>query len=643
MKLTLFHNHRQLRRYATTYTAKLTSTTNFGRNLAATIPLSPPTPSDTRGYPLPRRDLICHISHLLTTSPSALQTLETLETLTLTLTTSECSLILKSLSNSPTLSLEFFRFCPSHFPGFRHDAYSYNRLLLTLSLHRHNHHYNDVIRQLVDDMCDAGVVGNVGTVNILIGALGGSGVDWCFELAKKWGVRLNSYTYRCALQAYLRAYETEKAVGVYNVIRRSGFSLDVVAYNMLLDNLAKKNKFDQAYMVLGDMKRKFCEPDEFTYTIMIRMTGKMQKPDESLALFQEMLSKGINPNLMAYNTMLEALAKNRMVEKTLFLFSKMIENNCRPNEFTYSVILFLLVSEGQLGRLDEVIDLSKKFITKAIYAFLVKTLGKLGHASETHRLFCNMWAFHDKGDRDAYMSMLESLCNAGKTVEAIDLLNKIHEKGIICDTMMFNIVLSALGRLKQISHLFGLYEKMKGNGPPPDMYTYNILISSFGRGGEVNEAVKIFEELEESDFKPDIVSYNSLINCLGKNGDIDEAHMRFQEMQEKGLSPDVVTYSTLIECFGKSDKVEMASRLFDDMVALGCCPNIVTYNILLDCFERSGKTAEAVDLYAKLKQQGLTPDSITYSILERLQSGSHRSSRVRKQNPITGWVVSPLK
>lgn len=114
-------------------------------------------------------------------------------------------------------------------------------------------------------------------------------------------------------------------------------------------------------------------------------------------------------------------------------------------------------------------------------------------------------------------------------------------------------------------------------------------------------------------------------------------------MQEKGLNPDVITYSTIIECFGKTDKIEMACQLFDEMLAEGCSPNIVTYNILLDSLERCGRTAEAVDLYVKLKQQGLTPDSLTYAIIERLQSGSHKALRIRKKNPITGWVVSPLR
>jgi len=86
----------------------------------------------------------------------------------------------------------------------------------------------------------------------------------------------------------------------------------------------------------------------------------------------------------------------------------------------------------------------------------------------------------------------------------------------------------------------------------------------------------------------------------------------------------------------------MACSLFDEMIAAGCVPNIVTYNILLDCLERRGKTGEAHKLYETLKQQGLTPDSITYSILERLESRSQRTVRIRKPSRTTGWVVSPV-
>ncbi|KAG6751055.1 hypothetical protein POTOM_045572 [Populus tomentosa] len=642
-----------IRRYGTKYTAKITSTSPTGRTVSAQVTPPQPLPSDSRGYPIPRRQLICEATQILLQTHRSPQKLldptdpflclqNYLSALSISLTPNEASEILKSL-NSPSLALRFFHFCPSLSPNFHHDCFTYSRIILILSKSTLPDRFH-LARSIVSEMERNGVRGSISTVNILIGFYENSeDLQKCIGLIKKWGLRMTGYTYKCLVQAYLRSRNTEKGFGVYLEMKKKGHMLDIFAYNMLLDALVKDSEVDHAYKVFEDMKRKHCEPDEYTYTIMIRMTGKIGKPDESLELFEEMLNKGYSPNLIAYNTMIQALANARMVDKAILLFLKMVEKECRPSEFTYSVILHLLATERKLHKLDEVVEVSKKYMSRSIYAYLVRTLKKLGHASEAHRLFCNMWNCHERGDRDACVSMLECLCSAGKTTEAIDLLGKIHEKGVSVDTVMYNTVFNALGKLKQISPLHDLYEKMKQDGPLPDTFTYNILISSFGRAGKVDEAIKIFEELEDSDYKPDTCSYNSLINCLGKNGHLDEAHMKFKEMCEKGLNPDVVTYSTLIECFGKTDKVEMACRLFDEMLAEGCYPNIVTYNILLDCLERSGRTAEAVDLYAKLKQQGLIPDSITYSVLARLQSGSHGKVRVRKQNPITGWVVSPLR
>ncbi|KAF8407117.1 hypothetical protein HHK36_006242 [Tetracentron sinense] len=638
------------RRFATKYSGRVVGEAQNGRAFAVEVE-TPNLQRDIRGYALPRRDLVCKISKILQSPSSSdsdpfLLLSDYLQTLALNVTPSEVGEILKSL-RTPLKALDFFRFCSSSIPNFRHDCFSYNQILLILSKSSAPDGI-DIVNRIVDEMERNGVKGNISTVNILIGihGRGHEGLEdlgKCLGLVKKWDLMFTCYTYKCLLQAYLRSNDSAKAFEVYLETRRRGYILDIFSYNMLLDALAREEKVEQAYKVFANMKRKHCVPDEYTYTILIRMTGKIGKPDESLALFQEMMTNGCTPNLIAYNTMIQALANSRMVDKTIFLFSKMVEKDCQPNEFTYNIILKVLAAEGQLSRLDEVVEVSKKYMNKSVYAYLVRTLNQLGHASEAHRLFCNMWSFHDHGDKDAYMSMLESLCSAGKTAEALDLLSKIHEKGISIDTNMCNTVFSALGKLNQISHLLDLYERMKKDGPSPDIFSYNVLISTFGRSGKVDEAVKLFEEIENSNCKPDVITYNSLINCLGKNGCLDEAHMRFKEMQEKGLNPDVITYSTLIECFGKKSRVEMACRLFDEMLAEGCCPNIVTYNILLDCLERRGKTAEAFELYAKLKQQGLTPDSITYTVLERLQSGSHRTVRIRRQSPITGWVVSPLR
>ncbi|KAM3227390.1 hypothetical protein ACQJBY_059280 [Aegilops geniculata] len=636
------------RRLGTTYSGRIAAATPSpsGPSITVTVsPTPPPTPLDPSGYPLPRRHLICAAAGILRfpASPTPLVDLaDYLRDRRLTLTASEASEIVKALSPDPALALAFFRFAPASLPGFRHDAFSYNRILALLFRTRADP--SEALR-IVSEMERDGVAGNISTVNLLVG-MGGGGVEVtkCLELAMKWGLRLNGYTYKCILQAHLRSREVSKGFEVYEEMRRKGYRLDIFAYNMLLDALAKSGmQVDQAYQVFEDMKQKYCEPDAYTYTILIRMSGRAGKTSKFLSFFDEMVSKGCALNLIAYNTLIEALGKNKMVDKVIFVLSKMIESNCQPNQFTYSITLDILATEGQLHRLNEVLDICDRYMNKSIYSYLVKSLSKSGHVSEAHNVFCQMWNSYETGDMDAFVSMLEVLCNSGKTLEAIDLLHMMPAKGVATDVSMYNMVFSALGKLKQVSFITSLFDKMKANGIAPDLFTYNIVISSYGRVGLVGKASGLFEEMNASSCKPDVITYNSLINCLGKNGDLDEAHMLFKEMQEKGYDPDVFTYSILIECFGKSNKVDMACSLFADMIAEGCIPNVVTYNILLDCLERHGKTAEAHKHYETMKQQGLTPDSITYSILERLETRSQQTVRIRKPARATSWVVSPLR
>ncbi|KAJ7951694.1 putative Pentatricopeptide repeat-containing protein [Quillaja saponaria] len=241
------------------------------------------------------------------------------------------------------------------------------------------------------------------------------------------------------------------------------------------------------------------------YNFLLQSYLRYCDSSKAFDVYMELQRRGYKLDIFANNMQLRALAKDARQDH-FFSSQKWWRMIAGP----YSVLLNVLVAEGQLRKNDTIVE-------GYLYA------------------------------------MLESLCSTGKTTEAIDLLDKIHEKASVEQEMMMRLL-------------------------------------------------KIFEDSEHSDCKPDVISYNFLINCLGKNGGLDEAHMRFKETQEKGLNPDVVTYSTLIECIGKTVKVEMACRLFIEMLAEGCCPNIITYNILLDCLERSGRTAEAVDLYAKLSK-----------------------------------------
>jgi pentatricopeptide repeat protein len=230
------------RRVGTTYSGRIAAATPSptGPSLTVTVSPTPPaTPLDPRGHPLPRRHLVCAVARILRSpaaaSPTPLADLaDYLRGLRLTLTAAEASEVVKALSPDPALALAFFRFAPASLPGFRHDAFSYNRVLALLFRARADP--GEALR-LVAEMERDGVAGNISTVNLLVGI--GVEVAKCLDLAVKWGLRLNGYTYKCILQAHLRSREVSRGFQVYDEMRRKGYKLDIFAYNMLLDALAK--------------------------------------------------------------------------------------------------------------------------------------------------------------------------------------------------------------------------------------------------------------------------------------------------------------------------------------------------------------------------------------------------------------------
>ncbi|CAK9165329.1 unnamed protein product [Ilex paraguariensis] len=276
LRLTLRHHHR--RGFATKYSGRVVVETENGRSFEVQVD-APNLQADVRGYLLPRRDLICKITQILHSQSSDpfLDLSDYLENLSLTFSPSEASEILKSLK-SPTLALRFFQFCPSNVPNFRHNSFTYNRILLILSKSSSPHKF-DTVRRIITEMEKSNLRGSISTVNILIGIFGGGeeGVEElerCLRLVKQWDLRLNCYTYKCLLQAYLRSNDSNKALEVYREMRMKGYKLDIFAYNMLLDALAKDEKDGrtaEAVDLYAKLKQQGLTPDSITYAVLERL------------------------------------------------------------------------------------------------------------------------------------------------------------------------------------------------------------------------------------------------------------------------------------------------------------------------------------------------------------------------------------
>ncbi|KAJ3691944.1 hypothetical protein LUZ60_012294 [Juncus effusus] len=326
----------------TTYTARVVHSDKSGRSISVAIDSPSSLPISGHLPRQPRHHLICHVTNLLrSSSPDPyISVSDFVSSLDSPLTTLEASLILKSVKY-PSEGLRFFDFL-SDLGNFKHDCCTYNRILHIVS------RTGDVqlVCSLLDRMEKEGIKGNVATINILIGVLGINGVEKCVKLVKKWGVKINEYTYKCLVQAYIRARDVERGFRVYEEMRKKGFKLDIFAYNMLLHALVQADMADNARKVFDEMKMNNCKPDLYTYTILIRMSGRIEK--------------GINPDVFTYSILIECFGKSNKVEMARELFDEMFRERIKPNIVTYNILMDCLEKKGEINEAFRVFERLKE-------------------------------------------------------------------------------------------------------------------------------------------------------------------------------------------------------------------------------------------------------------------------------------------
>ncbi|KAK8575811.1 hypothetical protein V6N13_032876 [Hibiscus sabdariffa] len=208
--------------------------------------------------------------------------------------------------------------------------------------------------------------------------------------------------------------EASQARKVFDEMVQRGCSIDVLAYNSLLEALCKGGCVDEAYKMLREMGssgiepdagsysvfiRAYCEADDihtafrvldrmrrynlvpnlFTYNCIIKRLCRNDKIDEAYQLLTEMIERGISPDTWSYNTILAYHCEHSEVNRALRLIAKMQKYDCLPDRHTYNMSLKLLVRVGRFDRATELWESMADtgfYPSASTYAVMVHGLSK---------------------------------------------------------------------------------------------------------------------------------------------------------------------------------------------------------------------------------------------------------------------------
>ena len=190
-------------------------------------------------------------------------------------------------------------------------------------------------------------------------------------------------------------------------------------------------------------------------------------------------------NVDAYNGVLQCMGEEKRWEDAFELLWLMQEGSgfhAVPNLATYDRVLNALVSSSQ---------------TEAA-ADLLLSMSKLQYATPTIY---------------SYEIVLQALLKQRGRVNwkrAVELLDSMQELKIVPPTVLFNRVIAACAKAKELEAASDVFHKMKAQNVAPDTVTYNTLISAAAQTGRSNAALRLFEMCEE-DTGADIITYTNTI------------------------------------------------------------------------------------------------------------------------------------
>lgn len=233
----------------------------------------------------------------------------------------------------------------------------------------------------------------------------------------------------------------------------------------------------------------------------------------------------------------------------------------------------------------------------------------------------------------SYSTVLKAWANAGRAMEAENILNKMisisknsttAEPACKPNLICFNTVIGGWAKSKgwdsaeRALNILEQMEKLSETKDYPDIFpdtiTYSSVISAYARSGRedsgdraeelLQRSLRLFQEGRKY-LKPDTMTFCSVLDALSKQNRINLQNRKTTPPEESECSRAEMVFEEMKEMYKKGDS--------------SVRPNVVAYNILLSVYADSMKADKAIKLFEEMCQKynegdlHLKPDIITYN------------------------------
>ncbi|KAL1569575.1 putative pentatricopeptide repeat-containing protein, mitochondrial [Salvia divinorum] len=459
-------------------------------------------------------------------------------------------------------------------------------------------------------------------------------VDMAFELIE-WAERnlkisLNEKTLCILVHGFVREDRVDKALQLYDKMKKHGYFLDVSIYYVLIRGLCKNKAIEKALMLYKYMRVSGIPSD---VQIIYQLLSCILDERDMIQLLEDALTDlDAGRRLSLFSSILKDLINGGYDDKAYCLLKAYTSSGMNENSQEGVISLtkvkldstcFEIVIGGlcNAGKLDMALDLSHSMdqcgCTCSVLLFnnLIQCLSNANKLNECFNLLNKMKETEIHPTHFTYNCILGSLCRQLDVVGAIDLLTEMRSCGHEPWIKNYTLLVKKLCEHGKADEGYSFLTDMSKEGFLPDMIAYSAIIDGFLNGNELDRGIELFREICGQGYCPDVVAHNTIIKGLCKAKRINEAEDILKEIFGKGLVPSVVTYNLLIDGWCKEGNADQAVLCFSMMIEQEVEPNIITYTTLVDGLCSSGKSEDALNLWIEMEHKGCLPNRISYMAL----------------------------
>ncbi|CAH0484871.1 unnamed protein product [Peronospora farinosa] len=232
----------------------------------------------------------------------------------------------------------------------------------------------------------------------------------------------------------------------------------------------------------------------------------------------------------------------------------------------------------------------------------------------------------------SYMLYATALGTNGQAAQAVRVIGRMKERGVLPDVSVYNAVMSACSKAKRISWAYNVMEKMQVAGLVPDRASFTILMNAAIAEGDLDKAFETFHLMQTHVTEPDEVAFSCLINGFAREGRVERALNLLEDLLECGLTPSIVTFNTLMNACAKSHYyAHKAIDFYYEMQELyDYTPDLYTYTTVLHACAKHGDFIQAEQIIRHMERHHVPMTEFVYNTLFNVYARAQIKSIVDK-------------